>query len=667
MHWNSFKIYLNRYSTLLVNLDTSLDPTQLLNGLNPAQRKAAEHITGPLLIVAGAGAGKTRTLTHRIAHLIANNVPAHSILAITFTNKAAQELKERLNHLLPPGAGQPTTATFHSLGVQILRQHGKHIGIKSSFSIIDRGDQEKMIKEILKDLGYDGEQWTPRKVLGYISNRRSGRAGKLDQLESVNNRYHVLKAERSTLDFDDLIYRTVELIRDINDVRTTLQNRWSHLHVDEYQDTNTSQYELVQLLAGDQKNVCVVGDTDQTIYTWRGAEIKNLMRFETDFPGTTTVMLEENYRSSKTIIAVANDCIRKNKTRIEKTLFTNNDDGEKIQIMLGTNENDEARQIATEISRLISNGINSNEIAILYRANFQSQALEKALIQQNISYDLLGTKFYQRIEIKDMLAYLRYALNPDNPLDLDRIAGVPKRGIGPKTVQAIINNDINNLGAGAQKKAREFMLFIDKIKGKVNSQPVSQVMEFILDESGWRASLDDDKLSKSDQESNQDRLENLSELISVASEYDQYNAPLGVQKILEESALMSEQDTYNDQSQVRLMTIHASKGLEFDNVFITGLEQGLFPSDRSDSARDQEEERRLFYVALTRARKKAYLSYATMRHRFGSMTFNTPSEFITEIDPQYLDEPESTSSFGRSSSGFGRPSGKMGLLDDIEF
>jgi len=652
-----------------------------LSGLNTPQRSAAEHTTGALLIVAGAGAGKTRTLTHRIANLIDSGIPAQKILAITFTNKAAKELRERLHKLLGGGGHMPLAATFHSLGVQILRQYASHLDLKPSFAIIDRGDQERLVKEILKELGFGSsdsgnQQWTPGKVLGYISNRRSGKAAPLSQLEAVCERYRVLKKERSVLDFDDLIYRTVDLLRDSEVVRTELQNRWSHLHVDEYQDTNRQQYELVRLLAGEAGNVCAVGDTDQTIYTWRGAEIKNLLQFEKDFKNTTTVLLEENYRSSKTIIAVANDCIRKNQARIEKTLFTNNQDGELLEVIIGSDENDEARQIVGEIQDLINSGVNPSEIAILYRANFLSQSLEKAFISRGLNYELLGTKFYNRKEIKDMMAYLRYAINPDNPADLERIASVPKRGIGPKTVMAMITNQTETLGAGARSKANKFQTLLDKIREQVQTKPPHEVMEYILTETGWATSLDPEaetlkvdpkapwRTKKAADDGNQERLDNLAELINVASEYAEYEAPLGTQKLLEEAALMAEADTATDGEKtpaVRMMTIHASKGLEFDHVFITGLEQGLFPSDRSDAASEQEEERRLFYVALTRARKKAYLSYATMRRRFGSFNFNTPSEFITEIDPQYL-KPDTSHNFSTGSS-----SGGMGLLDDIDF
>lgn len=664
--------------------------SEILGGLNPAQRVAAEHESGPLLIIAGAGAGKTRTLTHRIAHLIAGGIAPNKILAITFTNKAAAELRERLsqlgdkyqlgqsnasntrndyesasNHVTP----SPMAATFHSLGVRILRAHGRYIGIKPGFAILDRDDQEKLIKQIFKKLGYglNSEQWTPKKALNYISARRQGRTMPVDALEMVYSNYEEEKRSQSILDFDDLIYRTVELLNDHEPTRLFLRSQWSHIHVDEYQDTNRIQYEFVKLLCCEKNNLCVVGDTDQTIYTWRGAEIKNLLQFEKDFPNTKTVLLEENYRSSKTIIAVANDCINKNRNRIEKTLFTNNADGEQISILLGTDEKDEARQIASVINDLIKDGVNPGSIAILYRANFQSQAIEKAFISKGLPYNLLGTKFYQRKEVKDILAYLRYALNPDNVLDLERIVGVPKRGIGPKTLQAMMIGKTEQLAAGSRKKVEEFSSFLDKIKDKIQSQPPSEVMNYILDNSGWRESLQQeaarDRAVNNDNSESIERLENLAELINVASEFDTFEAPLGVEKLLEEAALMSEQDTLKNENgeskAVTMMTIHASKGLEFDHVFITGLEEGLFPSDRSDTARDSEEERRLFYVALTRARHKAWLSYATMRHKFGSLTFNLPSEFITEIDPIYLDNKSGLASI--------KSSGGRGLLDDIEF
>lgn len=641
-----------------------------LDELNPAQRQAAEHTDGALLIVAGAGAGKTKTLTYRIANLIHNGVLPHQILAITFTNKAAKELQERLDVLLSSTDSQtrPTASTFHSLGVRILRQHGPKIGIPSNFVIMDRRDSESLVKEINKELGFDNKQWSPGKTVNYIGNRRQGRAATIEQLETIRNRYNSLKKERDLVDFDDLIYRTVDLLQESDAAREALQNLWTHVHVDEYQDTNRIQYELVKLLSLNHGNVCAVGDTDQTIYTWRGAEIKNLLQFEKDFSNTTTVLLEQNYRSTQKIIAVANDCITKNSTRIEKNLFTKNNEGENIDIFIGSDENDEARQIAREVKSLLANNVPASEIAILYRANYQSQALEKAFISAGVQYDLLGTKFYSRSEIKTMISYLRYAINPNNPGDLARIAGSPKRGVGPKTLQAIINGTVDELGPASRTKANKFITELDEIRDFVKNNAPAQSIEFILERTGWAESLRNDTNSnyRGDKSEGEERLENLAELINVASEYDHFEAGTGLEKMLEDSALMSEQDSMDEVPRVRMMTIHASKGLEFNHVFITGLEEGLFPSDRSESIREQEEERRLFYVALTRARKKLYLTYATMRRSFGSYSFNTPSKFLTEIDPQYLNQPDSPFSSSIGDSNRARRGG-MGLLDDIEF
>ncbi len=630
--------------------------TAYLNELNQAQREAVLHKEGPLLIVAGAGAGKTKTITHRILHLIRQGAEPSSILAITFTNKAAGELRERLQKLLannyPDDFGGrsntlPFASTFHSFGVMILRNEAEKIGLKKNFSIFDRDDSIKTIKEALKSLGLDPKTVEPRKVLNIISRAKSAGQNRSSFLESSTNNSFFQKTvgqvwqkyseglrEAGALDFDDLLAETVRLFRDRPEILSAYQKRFRYIHIDEYQDTNTIQYDLARLLAAAHRNVCVVGDVDQSIYSWRGADFENLLRFEEDYPDARVVTLEENYRSTQNILAAANAIIQKNVKRKEKNLFTKNGAGEKIDLLAGFDENDEAGQVAGKISDLLARKVQPDDIAILYRANFQSRALEEGLLRAGVPYQVLGTRFFEREEIKDAIAFLKAALNRDDHFSLKRVINIPPRGIGKVTLAKIFSGQAESLPAGTKVKWQTFLTLLDNIKQVAETTRVSETVKFVLEQSGWQ------KLLQEGADDDKERLENLRELVTLARKYDDLVGTAGVQALLDEAALVSDQDTLNEKKPgVKLMTVHAAKGLEFAHVFITGLEQNLFPHvfmGASDETRDEEEERRLFYVAVTRAKEKLYLSYAETRMIFGGRQVNLPSEFIFDIEPELL-------------------------------
>ncbi len=630
------------------------EESRYLQGLNPQQKEAVLCTEGPVLIVAGAGAGKTKTITHRIAHMIEQGIPARSILAVTFTNKAAGEMRDRVRNLIPEGHGTPLVATFHSLGVRLLREFHKEAGLERGFSIWDRDDSMRVVKKALEKL--DIENIPPRQVLSIIS-REKGDGMTVARYESGANSfkertvaqvwriYDKALHEEGALDFDDLLGRTLRLLQESPSTLSLLQNRWKYITIDEYQDTNAAQYEIARLLAGDRRNLCVVGDTDQNIYSWRGADIEHLMSFEKTFPGTKVILLEQNYRSTRTILTAANAVIAKNKRRKEKNLFTDNDTGEPLMAYGARNEIDESWFVAQTAVTLIEEGINPAEIAILYRENFQSRALEEALLAFSVPYRVLGTKFFERKEVKDTLSYLRAALNPRSKVDLARIVGVPARGIGKVTLDKLFDTAdmpvdtepgmwshlaLHSLAGSARTKVQTFLDTIQKIRHAIDTLPTSEAVRYCVEASGMEA------MYKNDKEEGHERLENIRELVNLAVRYDDVSPPEGIERLLEEAALQSDQDELTEvQKAVSLMTIHASKGLEFDAVFITGMEQGLFPSLREDT-RDPEEERRLFYVAVTRARKRLFLSYAGERMKYGSRERALASEFIHDIDSRLM-------------------------------
>lgn len=639
-----------------------------LEKLNEAQKTAVLTIDGPVLVLAGAGAGKTRTIAHRIVHLVKSGVPAYQILAITFTNKAAKEMRERVQHLLTEyGEGEvarkTTVSTFHALCVILLRQYAEVIGIKKHFTIYDRADSLRAIKKALKAIGEDEKQFEPRVVLSAIS-RAKGDAKPLTiyREETGNSFFPIIVSKvwehyeqtlrkESALDFDDLLLEIWKLLSKNEQVRDTLSATYQYIHVDEYQDTNKVQYEIVRMLAGEHKNLFCVGDLDQNIYSWRGSTVENILEFEKTFPDATLIRLEENYRSTKNIIAVSNSIIKKNRRRKEKTLFTNNPEGEKISLLMGFDERDEAGRIVNSIEEQMAGGVLPKEIAVLYRANFQSRVLEDAFLTANIPYRVLGTRFFDRKEVKDTLSYVKAALNPESEVDIQRTINTPTRGIGKITVSKLLSDGIDSLQGATRAKVESFFSLLSKIKQEAMTKKSSEVIAFILEHSGLQMSLS----GKGEEE--EERLQNIKELVSLAtSRYDEAPAPEGLLRMLEDAALATDQDeldqkTSRDKEEgVTLMTVHAAKGLEYKQVYITGLEDGLFPHERKESVFggmvDNEEERRLFYVALTRAKEKVYLSYAQMRTVFGQRLTRMPSEFLLDIDESYFEAQDTSHKTG---------------------
>ncbi len=646
-----------------------------LEGLNDAQKKAVLHTAGPLMIIAGAGAGKTKTITHRIAHLIATGVPSDSILAVTFTNKAAGEMKERVENLLatlseanfPLSARadmrMPLVSTFHSLGVRLLREHASLVGLPRSFTIWDRADSSRAIKKILEDMDM-GKQYEPRAVLSKISRLKGDSVSREEFTADAKNpwdhtvaqvwqKYEGALAREHALDFDDLLLSALTLLTKNPAALARCRARWSHITIDEYHDTNRVQFEIAKILAHPHNNLCVVADPDQLIYSWRGANIEQVLSFEKTFDATV-VILEQNYRSTQTILAAAQDIISKNSRRYEKKLFTENIEGEKVSVYYAMSEEDEAYFIAQRAAELIADGASAHEIAVLYRANFQSRVLEEAFLQIGVPYRVLGTKFFERKEVKDVLSYLRAAFNPQSRVDIARIVSVPPRGLGKATLAKMLENDVQSLSPSGQKKAKDFYELLDSIRAYAEKNKVSETIKFIIKKSGLEEDL------RKGGEDGLERLENLRELVTLSLKYDDIpmvsymipsdssvdgiiyeteEKPLsGIEKLLEDAALMGEQDSLDKKiDAVSLMTVHASKGLEFDVVFVAGMEEGIFPHERSDDSADPEEERRLFYVALTRARKKVFLSHAATRMIYGTRTIGVASQFLADIGPEHIE------------------------------
>ena len=632
-----------------------------LNSLNEKQKEAVLYTEGPLLIVAGAGAGKTKTLTHRIIHLIHQGISGGSILAVTFTNKAAKEMRERVMSMLgnPENRGSASTdddipfiSTFHSLGVNIIKENAHLIGLTKHFTIADEHDALVIIKDAMKAADIDSKQYEPRKIKSIISKAkgdfitvdtysRDASSAMQSVVARIWRDYERALKQEKALDFDDLLLETVLILKKYEDIKQKYQERWKYIHIDEYQDTNEVQYELVKLLVSKDENICVVGDTDQNIYSWRGANIKNMLHFEKDYPSAKIIMLEQNYRSTKNIIEAANSVIKKNQYRVDKTLFTENKTGELISVHEAYDEVNEAEFVATQIEDLLKN-TNPEDIAILYRANFQSRVLEEALLNKRIPYQVLGVKFFERKEIKDLLSYIRAAFNKDSLSDIKRIINTPARGIGKVTLVKLFANQFSELPASMQVKINKFYKLLEDIREYAETHKPSELIKYVLKESGL-----EDELAKGSSDE-QERLENMKELVTLAMKYDTMpqgdlsSQAGGIEKLLEDASLASDQDTLMHKGTgVRLMTVHASKGLEFKYVFITGLEQDLFPHTMigNKTKEDGEEERRLFYVALTRAEHKLYLSYASMRTIFGNRQINAPSEFLNDI-PEYLTEFE---------------------------
>lgn len=627
-----------------------------LDSLNEKQKEAVLTTDGPLLIVAGAGSGKTKVITHRIIHLIHQGTDPEKILAVTFTNKAAKEMQERVFSLLENREhgnkikidnfgnflGAPHVSTFHSLGVKIIKENSALLGLTRHFSILDENDSLSVIKDTMRELGIDPKTQDPKKIKSIISKEKGNsttannyfnHAGSYFQkmVASVWLNYEKKLSKEGALDFDDLLVKAVYLLSSNLDVQKKYQEQWTHIHIDEYQDTNYVQYQMVKLLTGDKKNICVVGDTDQNIYSWRGANIKNMFSFEKDYPGAKIIALEQNYRSTKTIIEAANKIIEKNQYRVPKNLFTENNDGQKVVLRECYNENIESAYIAKEIKKMLSSGVKTSDIAVLYRTNFQSRVLEEAFLEENIPYQVLGVKFFERKEIKDIISYLKASLNRQGLTDIKRIINYPARGIGKVTIAKLFSNLTKKIPPKTMVSVNGFYQILEEIELFSQKNKPSEIIKFIMKKSGIEEEL------KNGSSDDLDKLENIKELVSLATRYDKMEN--GLEKLIENSALYGEQDSLLEKnSGVKLMTVHASKGLEFNVVFVSGLEQGLFPLNRDDSKKeDREEERRLFYVAITRAKEKLCLSFSSTRTIFGNKQINVPSEFIHDIPSELID------------------------------
>lgn len=628
---------------------------QHLEGLNDAQREAVLAVNGPVSVLAGAGSGKTRVLTTRIYHLIKEGVPADKILAVTFTNKAAREMKERLAHRLGDSP-LPFVATFHGLGREILQRYGTRIGIPRYFTIFDRDDSKAAIRQVLKEMDIDPKEMNPNFVLSRISKEkgegstpaafREKYAQKSFQsrvIAEVWPRYEAIVRKEKALDFDDLISLPVHLLRDHEDIRSAAQELFTHIHVDEFQDTNELQGKLVTMLTQPQNNVFVVGDIDQCIYTWRGATIENLLEFEEQYENAKTIILAHNYRSTKTIVAAGNQIIEKNQNRKDKRAITDNPDGEPIRLHVARNAESEARWIAREARKAMREGVPPEEIAVLFRTNFQSRALEEAFLSEGLPYKVLGTRFLDRKEVKDVLAWVRLALDPEREVDRIRAVQAPTRGIGKVTLGKLIDGRRDELKPSERTKVAAFEAIVSELNDLSKIAIPSEFVKLVIEKSGVADAL------KKGGEEDMERLENAKELATLASRYDGMPGEEGICAFLAESALAGDQDELDapGKNGVTLMTVHAAKGLEFDTVFVTGMEEGLFPHEaREGEKRDEEEERRLFYVAVTRAKRRLALTLATVRRIYGTDFVSEPSSFIRDIDDSLLQFTEGDELYG---------------------
>ena len=648
---------------------------ELIAGLNDKQREAVLQTEGPLLIMAGAGSGKTRVLTHRIAYLIEEKqVNPWNILAITFTNKAAKEMKERVVNLLGPEGEDVWVSTFHSMCVRILRRNITSIGYNQNFTILDSSDQLTLMKRILKEENIDPKKYDPRSIIGAISNaknelltpraykeRYTGFFEKI--VGTCYTRYQKELHQNESLDFDDLIMLTIQLFEENDDILSFYQNKFRYVHVDEYQDTNHAQYKLVKLLSDRFKNLCVVGDADQSIYGWRGADMQNILNFEADYDNAKTILLEQNYRSTQHILKAANSVIDHNDDRRKKDLWTGNQPGDKIQYFTGSTERDETQFIVSQVQKEIrENNRKFGDFCVLYRTNAMSRVVEDTFLKSNIPYKMVGGhKFYDRKEIKDILAYLKIMANEMDSLSFERVVNVPKRGIGPGTIQklrdfadihgwsllqAAVDVELTPLTGKARGELARFGQMVKDITKMVPFLTITEVVEMVLDKSGYI----DDLKAQNTLESHS-RLENLEEFLTVTQEFDKrfesgdYDEELeldGQSKMsifLNDLALVSDIDSLEeDQSQVTFMTLHAAKGLEFPCVFLVGLEEGIFPLSRALLEQDElEEERRLAYVGITRAEEKLFITNASSRTLYGRTQYNRPSRFIKEIDETVIE------------------------------
>lgn len=631
--------------------------------LNEQQQEAVFCTEGPLLLLAGAGSGKTRVLTHRIAYLMDQGVNPYHIMAITFTNKAAKEMRERVDDLVGFGAEHIWVSTFHSTCVRILRRHIDKLGYGNSFTIYDADDQKSLIKQICKQYKIDTKMMPERRIINEISSAkdefmtpseyetRHQYDFKKKKIAQIYKEYQKQLKANNALDFDDLIFKTVELFQFHPEVLDYYQERFRYIMVDEYQDTNTIQFQLVSMLARKYQNLCVVGDDDQSIYKFRGANVKNILNFENVFPEAVTIKLEQNYRSTKNILNAANEVIKHNKGRKTKKLWTENEEGELIEFHQYGTEYEEARKIIHEIEDLSKEGYDYKNMAILYRTNAQSRVFEESFMIKNIPYRIVGgTNFYQRKEVKDILSYLKVVDNGLDDLAVRRIINVPRRGIGAATIEKInvyavehnvsfldacfSSDSIDTLG-NAKKKINGFADLIREFRRKMQEGSLEELFKYITDETGYIANLKAEETEEAE-----GRIENINELLNKVVTYEQEAEEASLSELLEEIALVADIDNLEDSdNRVVLMTLHSAKGLEFPYVFICGMEDGIFPSYMtvmSEDDDDMEEERRLCYVGITRAKKKLYLSAAKRRMMQGRTQFNKVSRFIDEIPEQLL-------------------------------
>ncbi|MBI2872424.1 MAG: UvrD-helicase domain-containing protein [Chloroflexi bacterium] len=644
--------------------------SDVLQGLNPAQRQAVEHIQGPLLIVAGPGSGKTRVIAHRIAYLVrVCGVSPHHVCAVTFTNRAARELRERLDRLLGTRAQALTAGTFHAFCARVLRRDGVHIGLESDFNIYDDEDQRELLKRAMEELELDPRRFPPTAILSSISNAKSqlidpegylarGRSYFDEIVQRVYQRYQELLARHKAVDFDDLLMRVVELFRRAPPVLHRYQERYVHLLIDEFQDTNVAQYHLARLLAGKYKNICVVGDPDQSIYSWRNADLRNILSFQKDYPDARMVNLDQNYRSTKTILDAARHLISVNKQRLDNNLWTQNTQGVPIVVAEAYTPEEEAQLVLQEVQELRQKGRRLRDCAVMYRVNAQSRAFEEACLRYGIAYKLVGgVRFYQRREVKDILAYLRVILNPYDEVSLLRIINTPTRGIGQRTVDdlarwarglaiplyAAIQAMADERERGTppthplgSRQAQALLTFLHLLNGLMEaSQSLTPVelLDLVVERTGYQKHL-----RESSDPQTEERLENVRELRAVAQEYPGSGAD-ALRDLLENSALMTDQDTLDtdqEQDYLTLITLHQAKGLEFPVVFMAGMEDGLLPHIRSfDDPGQMEEERRLCYVGMTRAKERLYLTRAFRRNLMGATQAGLPSRFLQDI-PSHL-------------------------------
>jgi DNA helicase-2/ATP-dependent DNA helicase PcrA len=651
-------------SALFINSEDALQ------GLNPQQRKAVLATDGPLLLLAGAGSGKTRVLTQRIAYLLKEkNVAPWSILALTFTNKAAREMKDRISAIAGPDAEDIWISTFHSMCVRMLRRDIDQLGYNRNFTILDSADQVSVVKQCQKELNIDPKKYDPRAVLGFISSAKNELKTPeqygdmiMGPVEQVAQRVYTLYQKKlksnNSLDFDDLIMKTIQLFKEAPEVLEFYQKKFRYVHVDEYQDTNRAQYILVKMLAAGYQNICVVGDSDQSIYRWRGADITNILNFEKDYPNARTILLEQNYRSTKKILEAANKVISKNISRKPKNLWTENEEGHPIRYYTADSEHTEAYYIVDQIQKAIDRGRDYRDIAILYRTNAQSRVIEEVFVKSGIPYNIVGgTKFYDRKEIKDMLAYLRLVSNPDDDLSLTRIINVPKRGIGAGTVEKIAAyaaqqgismykaiQEVDQIGLSARFTSAvvEFARLIAELESMQEYLSVTELAEEVLKRTEYREELRREGTLEA-----RSRIENIDEFLSVTMEFERTNEEKTLVAFLTDLALVADIDKLDESEEDRgnavvMMTLHSAKGLEFPVVFLVGMEEGIFPHSRALFEEvEMEEERRLAYVGITRAEQELFLTRALMRTLYGQTKMNPPSRFIEEI-PEHLLQPEGT-------------------------